>query len=260
MQHQGAVGDAREFLRSTGVGCDRHHLAQRAHRVKAALYPRQNTLAHAGFVNREGGAANRFEQVNVMTQHCLRVFACGAGQHGPHHLAFGLRQAARATGTHDAGEAQHPLWRGNGNALRNHAAHAHAHHVRLAHGQRVQHPQRILGHVLQRVGRAHFHAHLELEHFPHQVGFAQLVKVLRQANVAVVKPYHPVARIHQRLHQLRWPSHQLHAQTHDEQNHRARRLRRLGSARVFHFNVDTVCSYFHSCMPRFYNGFRPIDH
>ena len=40
--------------------------------------------------------------------------------------------------------------------------------------------------------------------------------MLAQTDVAVVGANHPVTRIQQCLHKLLWPSHQLHAQAHDQ--------------------------------------------
>jgi hypothetical protein len=56
---------------------------------------------------------------------------------------------------------------------------------------------------------------------PHDVGLAQVVKVLAQTDVAVVHAQHAVTGIHQCLHQLRRPGNELHAQAHDQQHHRA---------------------------------------
>ena len=82
--------------------------------------------------------------------------------------------------------------------------------------QGVQHTDRILGHVGQGVGRFGGEPQLVFQAGPQQVGFAQVVKVLAQTNIAVVHADHTKARIYQRLHHLRRPSHQLHAQPHDQ--------------------------------------------
>ena len=87
--------------------------------------------------------------------------------------------------------------------------------------QRVEHAERVVGHVLQRVGRAHAQADALAHALPQQVA----------ARRARSKPWHrPMSRlskrttriagIDQRLRRSRAASDQLHAQAHDEQHHR----------------------------------------
>jgi hypothetical protein len=88
-----------------------------------------------------------------------------------------------------------------------------------------------------------------------------VVKVLAQANVAVVHANDTKPGVHQRLHQLRRPGHQLHAQAHDQQDHRAGvgvAVLGVDFCGVFNFDVNTVCSDFHSYLRLFDVGWRPI--
>ncbi len=124
----------------------------------------------------------------------------------------------RAAGTHDAGEAERALRRSEGQALRDHAAHGGADDVGLGNAQRVQHAERIVGHVLHAVGWVDGQAQAMLDRGQQHVGRTQMVKVLTEANVAVVQPNDAMACVHQALHQRARPGDQLHAQAHDEQH------------------------------------------
>ena len=148
-------------------------------------------------------------------------------------------------------------------ALGDHAAHADADHMRLVDPQRIEHAQRVSAMSLQAVRRLDAPAEPVFQARPEQVGLAQRVEVLAQADIAVVKAHHPVAGIHQRLHQRGRPGDQLHAQAHDEQHGRARpALRIQAGAAVLDFDIDAVCSYFHSCIRsvlRAQSGYLIID-
>ena len=83
---------------------------------------------------------------------------------------------------------------------------------------------------------------------------AQRIKMLAQPDIAVVMANHPVTGIDQGLNELRWPGHELHAQTHDEQDDGAL-LPDRASARVFDFNINLICSNFHSLLRLFDKGY-----
>ena len=204
----------------------------------------RNTLAQQVIFNRETRAADDAKHLEEMIDYVLALLALGPADQGPQYSRLGFGQAARATGAHDAGKAQHPLRRGDGYPLRDHAAHGHAHDVRLVHTERIQHTDGVIGHIAHRIRRAHGQPEPEFERFPQYVGHTHVVHVLREADVAVVMADHTKARIHQRLHQRHRPCHQLHAQAHDEQYHRAAGLRAV-SACIFDFDVDAVSFDFH---------------
>jgi len=69
--------------------------------------------------------------------------AGGLAEQRLEHPGLGPGQAARAAGAHDAGQAQHPLGRGNRHALGDHAAHAHADDMRALNLQRVKHAHSV---------------------------------------------------------------------------------------------------------------------
>ena len=171
-----------------------------------------------GRVVAEGRATDDLKQVQCVGHHVGGVGAGGAVHHGAGHFRGRAWQAGCAAAAHDAGQAAHALWCGGGQTLRNHAAHADANQMRLGHAQRVEQAQRVVGHVLQRVGLGHIEPQLVLDHLPRHAGCAQHVKVRRQADVTVVIPHHAVARLKQGLNERIGPGHQLHAQPHGQQH------------------------------------------
>jgi hypothetical protein len=62
------------------------------------------------------------------------------------------------------------------------------------------------------------------QHRSGQIARAERVDLRRQAGIAVVEADHPEAAVHQRIDQRVGPSHQLHAQAHDEHDRRALRI------------------------------------
>jgi len=226
------------------VGGNGHHLAHKALRVKAALCRGHHFLAQLRLGRWKAGAAYSLEQLDGVVHGRLHALAGGPAQQHAGDGRAGFRQAARAAGTHDAGKAQQPRRRKHRQALRDHAAHADAHHVRFGNLQCIEHTQRIGRHVLQAVGRAYAPAQAEFQALPEQVGRAKVVEVLGQADVAVVQAHNPKARIGNRLHHGRRPGDQLHAQAHDEQHHGpACGVTGVG---VFDFDVDVVGFDFHN--------------
>jgi hypothetical protein len=121
----------------------------------------------------------------------------------------------------------------------------------------IKHSQRVQRHVVQAVGGTRREAKLVLQACPHQVGHAHGVKVLRQAHIAVVVPDDAVSRHHQGLHERGGPVHQLHAQPHDEQHHRALIVRTVRAA-VLDFDVDAVSPDFHHCVRTYGWAGRPV--
>ena len=88
--------------------------------------------------------------------------------------------------------------------------------MRPVHAERIHQAQHVLRHIAQAVQRADRQAKPEPQTSPYQIRPAQVVHMLAQADVAVVGANHPVTRIQQCLHKLLRPSHQLHAQAHDQ--------------------------------------------
>ena len=70
-------------------------------------------------------------------------------------------------------------------------------------------------------------------------------------------PDHSVAGIHQGLHHVGRPGHQLHAQAHDQQ-HRWAPFTGGTGATVLDLDLQTVCYYFHSYNLIQDGGLRPI--
>ena len=245
VQHQGGRLHAGQRLGAAGVGGDGHHLAHGAlRRIRTAVQPGADALAYQVLFHGEIGAANGAQQAHIVAQHGFAVTAFGAGHHHAQHLGLGAGKAAGAAAAHDAGQAQCALGGRDGHVLGNHAAHRRPDDVGALYAQGVQHAEGVLRHVVQGVGRLGGQAHAELDRFPEQIGRAQVVEFLGQADVAVVMPDDPVTLLHQRLHQLYGPGHQLHAQPHDEHYHFA------AAPSVFHFDLELVCFDFHSCMRR----------
>ena len=237
MDDQGGRGDARELFGAGDVGQDGQQLALHAQRPRGACHGGGHAGAQLGLGQGKAAAADQAKQAHRALPHALRI--ARAREQDALHLGRGPGQTARAAGAHDAGQRQQPLGRGQRHALRDHAAHAGTDHVRLPHAQRVEHAQRVLRHLAQRVGRAQAQAELLAQQGQHQAGRAQLVKALRQAGVAVVVADHAVAGRRQRLHQCVGPGDELHAQAHDQQHGRA------GAARVLHLDLDLAGLDFH---------------
>ena len=106
--------------------------------------------------------------------------------------------------------------------------------------QRVQHPQGVGGHVAHAVGRTHRQVDPVAQRRQPQVGHAQVVEALAQADIAVVQPQDPKATRHQQLHQLVGPANELHAQAHDQQQRLG-----VGGALVVKLDLDAVRSDLH---------------
>ena len=110
--------------------------------------------------------------------------------------------------------------RGQRDALRDHAAHAGADHVRAARcparpARRARRPP------CRAASRAHCTRQAEAmaQASPHQVGHAQVVEVLRQADVAVVEAHDAKAGFcTSACTKRRRPGDQLHAQAHHQQH------------------------------------------
>ncbi len=114
--------------------------------------------------------------------------------------------------------------------------------------QSVEHTQGVKRHVVQAVRRFEGEAEFVFKTLPEQVWHTQLAKLFTQASVTVVKTYHPKSSIRELPQQARWPGNQLHAQTHDEQYNRQMRC---AWSRIFNFNLNIICSYFHSLLCSF---------
>ena len=258
VQHQGGAVDAAQLLGALAcVRANRHHLPQGAGRVVAALKAKRNMRAQCHFVYRETRAADHAVEVDEMRDDGLHVGTSGAGEQGFEHPGLGFGQTACAAGTHDAGQAEHLVGRGQGDALGDHAAHGDADDVGFRDVQGVEHADGVSRHVFQRVGWRDRQTQLELERGPDDVLGAQVLKVLGQTDVAIVMPHHTVAVCHQGVDQRGGPSHQLHAKAHDEHDHRAPRLRAISTG-VFNFDFNPVCFYFHSNISLFKAGVRQI--
>src|SRR5690606_21492256 len=137
----------------------------------------------------------------------LDGFLPGAHRLGEEGLAGGLgrRRHAEVGGGHDRGEGEHAIGVLDGERLGDHAAHRGAHHVRGLPAERVHQPGRVLGHVLQEVGRG-----------PAGSGGARVVEMGRQARVAVVEPDDVVPLLRELCAEPVVPVDELGAQPHDQ--------------------------------------------
>ena len=121
--------------------------------------------------------------------------------------------------------------------------------------ERIQHAHRIVGQVAHAVGRVDGAAQPVFKRRPHQIWFARVVEMLAQPDVTVVMPDDAVASSHQHLYQRWWPGNELHSEAHDEQycGTLLAAWTRTG-ARVFDFDVNSICYYFHIDVCLYYKG------
>ena len=105
--------------------------------------------------------------------------------------------------------------------------------------QRIEQANRIIGHIGDVIGQPRPQPEQACEHYLWQIGLAGLVKMGRQANIAVVMADHVITARHQRIDQFDRPAGQLHSQSHDQQHRRVRRI-----AEGFVFDLDAIGSDF----------------
>jgi hypothetical protein len=99
-------------------------------------------------------------------------------------------------------------------ALRDHPAHRCAHDVRAVDVQRVEEPDGVVGHVVQRVGHVADPAGGQLE----RPGWRDGVEARRAPDVPVVEPDHEEAAVGQAGAELLVPGDHLRPQPHHEQD------------------------------------------
>ena len=260
MHHQRRRGHARQRVGAAAIGHHGDHLPQDADRIKTATGGRSHHVPQRSIRYRETRAADGLEHAHRMVNRRVQPFAGGPTQQHARDLRAGFGQAARAARTHDAAQAEHPAGCQQRQPLRNHAAHADADDMRLVNLQRIEHTERVGGHVVQAVRRLDAPAEPVFQARPEHFGLAQCVKFLAQSGIAVVKTNHPITGVQQRLHQPGRPGNQLHAQPHDEQHDRTRpALRIWPRAAVLDFDINAICSYFHSYLRRWIVRYKAIS-
>ena len=241
MNDQRGRSHASERSSAATVGHDGDHLPGNAVGVKTALGGTADALAQLRVADHKTGAADAFDHAYRVVNGGFEAVVGRAAEHGVGDFAPGAGQAARAAGTHQTGQAQHPLRGQQRDTLGNHAAHARADDVGCLNLQRIQNAQRVPRHVVQAVRRLDAPAQPKFDARPQQAGAAQRVQMRAQPGIAVVKTHDAVTGVHQPLHQRRRPGDKLHAQPHDEQHHGPGAPRRVKArAAVFDFNVQCV--------------------
>jgi len=136
---------------------------------------------------------------------------------GTSALSGGRAINAPRTFSEGPGSWREPLRRARGHALRDHSAHRGTTHVSLRDAERVEHADRVVGHVGQAVGALHRQAERVAQGAEHEVGHALGVEALAQPDVAVVEAHDPKAALDESIHEALVPAEQLHAEAHDEQ-------------------------------------------
>jgi hypothetical protein len=131
----------------------------------------------------------------------------------------------------------------NGQQLRNATAHRHAENMGLFHPQRIHQPHDIGGHVVQTIGGRGRLACRDLR----QNRFGPAIDprrraALRQADIAVVKQHHTIAKRRKSPRKARPPMRHGTAQpAHKHQRHA------IGRAQFLVFQENSVCFDLHLC-------------
>jgi hypothetical protein len=133
------------------------------------------------------------------------------------HLEALLGQAAVAAGGHHQRQALDALAVSEAQVLGHHAAHGGAADMGLGDAERIQHADGVARQVGQLVGRLDGQAQRVQQGRQRDVGRAELVEGLAQADVAVVEADDAEALGHQLLDEAVRPGDELHAQAHDHQ-------------------------------------------
>ena len=142
-------------------------------------------------------------------------------EHRGLQLPVRLRQVAATAGGHHQRQAAQPGRVPHREVLRHHAAHGRAADVRAAQAERLDQRGAVVGQVGQRVRAPHAQAGEVAQRVQREVGHAEVVEALRQADVAVVEADHAKAARHEPRDEALGPAQQLHAQAHDQQQRRA---------------------------------------
>ncbi len=107
--------------------------------------------------------------------------------------------------------------------------------MRLVELEPIHQAQRVVRHVIQRVGRAHRQLEGGRDRGAHQAWLAGVRDLARQAHVAVVVANDVMTGIRQCLAEFLRPQQQLRTETHDQQDRRMR-----GVTEGFVFEVYAV--------------------
>ena len=119
---------------------------------------------------------------------------------------------------HDRGQADHAPRVPRGKDLRDHPAHRRAHHVGSRDTQRVQQADRVRGHVVQVVGRAHLEPQQGPGDRQRHAAAADAAQPRGPAAVTIVEVHDPESLRRQTLdHRIR-PQGRRHSKPHDEQH------------------------------------------
>jgi hypothetical protein len=138
-------------------------------------------------------------------------------EHRRLHLPVRLRQRARAARGHHQRQAAQPGRVAHREVLRDHAAHRRAADMRGGQAERLDQRRAVVGQVGQRVRALHAQAGEVAQRVQREVGHAEVVVALRQADVAVVEADDAKAPRHELRDEPVGPAEQLHAQAHDQQ-------------------------------------------
>mmetsp|Transcript_77776 Transcript_77776/g.215559 ORF Transcript_77776/g.215559 Transcript_77776/m.215559 type:complete len:313 (+) Transcript_77776:1155-2093(+) len=245
VQHQRGRLDARQPLGPVRVGRDGNQLARHRLRPERPLHAARDALAQRVRFGPVARAADHAVQAHIVVDDvveplCRRFGRPRARQQRAAHLEALLGQAAMAAGGHHQRQAFHAGRMGKAQVLGDHAAHGRAADMGLGDAQRVQHADGIAREVGDLVGGLQRQAQGVQQRRQRDVGLAELVKGLAEADVPVVEADDPETLGHQLFDQAVGPGDELHAQAHDHQQ-------RLAVVRAVHldFQAHTVAGELH---------------
>ena len=232
MDDQCRRGDARQPRSTAAIGEDREQLALYTARVAGARLAAGGEVGKGACRARRIGKGCQFEHPDIMRNGVGFVARC-------HELAAqrrrGTRQATRAAGRHDRGQAERAFRGACRDNLGNHAAHRHADNMGTRKPECIEQCQRVIRHVGQRIGWFQPDAeHLRADG-DGEVSHRRCVEVRRQPDVAIVEADDAKAAFHQIGDKVGRPGDYLAAQPHDEQDSRCRRV-----TCVFKVQVDAI--------------------
>ena len=163
-----------------------------------------------------------------------------------HRFAVARRQVPPSRGGHDRNEALHPLGMVDRDQLRDHAAHRGADDMGALRPERIDKSDRVIGHVVERVGNVRPLPRHHLRHQRARVRRRQGSEMSRLAGVAVVEPDHPKALAGKPSAKRLRPQDELGGEAHDQQDERI-----AVPPEALVFDVDSVGSDLrHSALQR----------
>ena len=138
---------------------------------------------------------------------------------------------------HDRSQTFRPSGMVDRHQLGDHAAHRGADNVGAADAERVHEADRIVGHVIERIGNVRYLPGGDLRQQRARLGRRPAREVGRLTDVAVVEPHDAESPGRQAFAQRLWPENELGRQAHDHENERI-----AVTAEGLVFDIDSVRS------------------